>query len=178
MPALSSVRRLSLLLYWVSTLTLWALPFALAATVVLWAPAPEDLRAAFPGVRISDSLPGWLILGAMLSGAVPLIAVGYALWHLRALMRLYSRGVILAQACASAIQRIGLGVLGVLVLGVLAHTLQVLVLTALNPVGQRSVSVALGSTDLGLALTGGLLVLIGWVMREAAAAADENAAFV
>lgn len=178
MPAKPAVRRLSLLLYWASTLTLCALPLVLAAMVFLWAPEPEDLRAAFPGVQIAETLPGWARVAALLLGAVPVIAVAFTLWQLRTLMRLYSRGVILARACAAAILRIGLGVLAVLALGMVKHPLQVLALTASNPIGQRSVSVAVSSTDLGLAMTGGLLVLIGWVMREAAAVADENAAFI
>jgi len=47
-----------------------------------------------------------------------------------------------------------------------------------NPVGQRQLSVGVSHTEIWFVLTGGLLMVVGWALVEAARQADENRAFV
>ena len=58
------------------------------------------------------------------------------------------------------------------------HPLGSLILTYDNLVGSRHLSVSMSSNTYTLILTGGLLIVIGWVMREAARISDENRQFV
>ena len=97
---------------------------------------------------------------------------------MRGLFALYRRGQILTDAAAERIRRIGAALVVLAVAGTLLHTAQALLLTIDNPAGQRHLVLSLSSDSLGFLLSGGLLVVIGWAMREAARAAAENASFV
>jgi hypothetical protein len=57
-------------------------------------------------------------------------------------------------------------------------TLQVLALSWTNPPGQKMLQIGLSSDSLGFLVAGGLLTVIGWVMREAARIKAENEGFV
>ena len=47
-----------------------------------------------------------------------------------------------------------------------------------NPPGERVLTISLEGADLGQVLAGGLMVVIGWAMREAAVVAEENRGFI
>lgn len=49
-----------------------------------------------------------------------------------------------------------------------------LIFTMGNPVGQRQLSITLAQTHLLVGIAGCMLVVIGWVMVEAARIADDN----
>ena len=55
---------------------------------------------------------------------------------------------------------------------------QSVLLSWANPAGQRSLTVSLSTAMLGFALAAGLLIVIGWAMRDASDVAAENRAFV
>ena len=169
---------LSTALYHLTTLALIALPVAVAYGVLAVAPDTATLAQRFPGVLLPDPLSVGHAQVAAAIGALPTLAALYVLWQMRRLFRCYRVGQTLSGDAARAILRIGVGILAVLILGVLAHSLQGLALTLGNPPGQRSLSVAVSSADLALALTGGLILVIGWVMREAVDVAEENRGFV
>jgi uncharacterized membrane protein len=61
---------------------------------------------------------------------------------------------------------------------VLVPTLQIVVLSWHIGLGQRLLSIGIDSSTLGFLLSGGLLIVIGWVMREAAKAAEDAKGFV
>ena len=71
---------------------------------------------------------------------------------------------------------IGRALLAVAAFTIAVPTLHALILSWNAP--QRVLSIALDSGTLGFAIAAGLLTVIGWAMREAAAVKAENAAFV
>lgn len=101
-----------------------------------------------------------------------------ALLNLRRMLVNYANGRVLTFENAKAIRTIGIAVLLGTVATILGRTLTILILTATNPPGQRSLAVSLSSHDYFYVLFGGLLFVMGWVMAEASRQADENRQFV
>lgn len=173
----AKINWVSTTLFHAATLALVILPLAYLYGLA----QPLDaawFAASFPGVTLPEPLPDDLVLTTGLAGALPLFGALYVLWQMRRLFQLYRRGETLGAPAAVAILRIGAGLLATLILGIISHSLQILVLTLRNPPGERALSIAFSSQDFGLALAGGLMLVIGWVMREAVAAAEENRSFV
>lgn len=169
------VKRLSSVLFWVVSAGLILVP---AAAVLSFSMDPPDLADSFPNVAIADPLPGWTPGAVFAAGLLPIAAALFVLWQMRALFRLYKRGEMLSSGCALAILRIGAGVLAVMGLKIMAFTLQVLALTLGNPPGKRSLAIAIDSSDLGMMLAGAFVLVIGWVILEAARIAEDHRSIV
>lgn len=165
-------------LFALSWATLIGLPVALVWSVANGAAAPEAVRAAFPGVSIA-STPGpataWAVF---LVGLAPWLAVMAALWNVQALFALFRRGAALSHDAANRIRDIGLCLMAVAALGVIAHAGQLLLLTGGNAPGERVLAIQFGSAEIGFLLAGGLMIVIGRAMAEAARAVAENRSFV
>ena len=173
------VRRVSRVLAVVSTIGVVAVPVMAAG---LWALIElSTLKTAVPSIANLDAAqpisgPARLVgfLGTMLPGA----AVMVGLLYLRRLFNAYAAGEIFtvrnaARICGFAWSVIAMGLLRP-VSGILASV----AVTLGNPPGERSLVVGFGSPEVNILFVGGVLLVIGWVMREAAKLADENAAFV
>lgn len=165
----NSVKLLAERLYWVISAAMLLLPL-LALVAVLGNVLPE-----FPPPTV---ISGGELMAIWAVGAVVLAALLWVLWQMRALLDCYRRGEVLTDRAAMHILRVGQG-LGLLAgLRLLSSTALVLIVTHDNPPGQRMLSIAISSDTVGLALASGLLILIGWAMRQAAEVAQENASFV
>lgn len=178
MTNLARITRLAGWLYWAATVLLPVLPL-LVLGVLLWgACEPGWMATAFPGLPDGTALTPAKSAAVLAIGAVALVPITMALWQMRGLFARYRAGEILTPACACHIRRAG-GALTVLALvQTVTQPLQILMLTLDNPPGARQLAIGLTSEALWLLLAGGLLVVIGWVMAEAAQAAAENAEFV
>jgi hypothetical protein len=174
----AKIARLSAVLEALTSVALVLLPLAVVWSVVQGLTDPEAIRARFSELPVSTAIPPGKAAAVAALGLVTLIPALVALWRMRALFSRYRRGEILTPPAAELIRGIG-GALVVLALaGVLLRTAQVLVLTLDNPDGQKILAISFDGDFLGFLLSGGLLVVIGWAMREAARAAEENASFV
>ncbi|WJY22589.1 DUF2975 domain-containing protein [Fontisubflavum oceani] len=109
---------------------------------------------------------------------VSVVIAAYILWQMRTLFGFYKSGETLSARCADRILRIGQGLVTVGVVGFLSNTAIVLLLTMANQAGSRTLSLTFTDGDIGFFLAGGLIVVIGWVMREAVQVAEENRGFV
>lgn len=116
---------------------------------------------------------------AGLVGALGILSVLPLVSALRAMARLfahYQAGDILSHGNAETILRIGRALLVVAVFAVLVPTLQTLILGWNAP--QKALAIGLDGGTLGFLMSAGLLTVIGWAMREAAAVKAENEGFV
>ncbi len=178
MPDLSRIERLAARLWWITTALVVLLP-ALVVGWLYWGYAhPDWLGRSFPGLPASTALTGPKSMAVVLLGAVGLGPVLYALTRMRDLFARYRRGEILSPACARAIRRTGVALSLLAVWQTVALPLQILVLTFDNPPGEKQLVLQLGSEALWLLMAGSLLVIIGWVMAEAARVAEDNAGFI
>ncbi|MEM1387097.1 MAG: DUF2975 domain-containing protein [Pseudomonadota bacterium] len=111
-------------------------------------------------------------------GILPALGMFYVLSQMAALFARYSEGELLSEACANHILRIGVALLAIIALDVVAGALQGVIASAVNAPGSRVLAITFQGMDLGQFLAGGLLLTIGWTLREAARIAEENRAFV
>ena len=172
------VRRLSI---WLQRLTsLGIVVFVAFAASVVAFPAWFDgmISAAYPDLTVAAGINVSKRVVLLLMLSLPLVVTLYGLWNVRLLFGAYARGEVFSSVPAAYIRNVGAAMLANVVLSVLVHTIGSVVLTIDNPPGTRQLTVSLSSNTYLLLLMGGLLVVIGWVMREAARISDENSRFV
>ena len=178
MSDLSRISRLAGWLYVISSALMLLIPLLVA--VFLWRgwTDPSWLSVAFPALPDGTALTPMKSTLVIALGAVALLPVAAALLQMRGLFARYRQGEILTLPCARHILRAGQALVLLALVQFIILPVQIMVLTADNPAGERIVSLDFTSETLWLLLSGGLLVVIGWVMVEAARAAEENAGFI
>jgi len=148
---------------------------ALALMLVLgWLP---ELWA--PGLLGPDARP--LVLQRLLLwGLAALVAAPglVALATMAGLFGAFARGEVFTDFAARAIRRVGLMLVVGAVLKVVAGAARSVVVTYTNPPGERMLAVSVGSEEALLVLLGGLLVVIGQAMAEAARMEREMRAII
>lgn len=155
------------------TLILAAVPGRLPAGMVR-----KAFCAAFPDVSPAPLVTPVKTALCPGTGRVALLPMIRALIEMKRRFARDSRGDILSQACACHILRIGQALVAAALPGVVTRALQGLALTYDNGPGHRMLALSLDGATAGFILAGGLLVVIGWVMGEAARVADDNRGFV
>jgi hypothetical protein len=170
------LQSLSGVLYWVALALSVVLPLLVLVYAGKWVTDPASMLHLAPGLppetRVTPTQ-------AALAAAVALVSVLPLVAALRGMVRLFGRyrdGDVLSAENADTILQIGRAMLLVALFTVLTPTLQTLILSWIAP--QRTLSITLDSGTLGFLMAAGLLTVIGWAMREAAAVKAENAGFV
>ncbi|MEJ8561837.1 DUF2975 domain-containing protein [Yoonia sp. GPGPB17] len=139
---------------------------------------PEALNGALNGVTASpDATRGQMMTVVALNLISPLILF-LTLNEMRKLFGAYVKGHVLTEASARLIQRIGQGFLALAIVPFVLRPVQSALMTLANPPGERSIAIGLDNDMIFFALSGGLIVVIGWAMREASDVAAENKSFV
>lgn len=174
----SSLARIARPLSWLAFASLVALP----AAFLFGQFQQDDWRAAqlaeYPDLTTPAEIASGLWAGIALVDLVAMLMTLAVLWHVFHLLTLYARGAVLTLGNAHHIARIGRTLIALAIFGVLGQTIDVLLLTWGNPAGQRSLSISLTDLEIGLVLAGGVMVLIGWSMRQAADIADDHARII
>lgn len=126
-------------------------------------------------VAVDRELPLSTLLLAFLVNMLPAGVTVYALLILRRLFTLYEEAVIFSQENARCFLRLGYALLGWVAANFVFTALISLVLTMHNGPGERALVIGFGSADLATLIIGSVVILISWVMREAAAMEHEQA---
>ena len=170
------LQQLSGALYWVALALSVLLPIIVLVSAGKGVSDPASLLSRAPlvpaGTPVTTAQAG-------LVAAVALVSVLAMVAALRGMVRLfaaYRDGEVLSEGNADTILRIGRNLLIVAGFTVLVPSLQTLILSW--NAGQRMLSIGLDQGTLGFLLAAGLLTVIGFAMREAAAVKSENAGFV
>lgn len=167
MPIPARILRLSGRLYWLCTVLLFLAPLVVLGAIAYgWAGA-AGLPLRFPGLPELTVLTPAKAIAVTALGSLTLLPMLVMVLQMRRLFGRYRAGEILSDACAHHILRIGQALIALSVLMILLPTLQILILTADNPGATKVLSFSIDGAMIGLGLTGGLLLAIGWVMREA-----------
>lgn len=170
--------RLAGLLRWMLLAMAAAIP---VAVLLIAAFAPElvlqrDGLAGLP-LDIAAGEP-WRLRAAIGVGAMPSLVLIWGLVRLAALFRRVAAGEVFSEPGALALRDFAVAVLVHAALAPAAHTAIVLVLTAVNPAGQRHLSIALGSDDLAGVLIGLVFLAVAWILHEGRRIADDNALMI
>jgi Protein of unknown function (DUF2975) len=119
-------------------------------------------------------LGGWTRAVGFAVSMVPMMVLGWMLYQAFGLFDGYRRGEVFTNAAPVRLRRIGFSMLALALLRPVTVTALGLVLTMMNPPGQRIVSIAVSLDDYMIAAFGGLILAIGHVMVEAKRLADDN----
>ncbi|SNS80111.1 DUF2975 domain-containing protein [Antarctobacter heliothermus] len=141
---------------------------------VLLAHRLPELGIDLGGRMISETVTALLVIGALFA----LTTVLYTLWHMARLFECYAQDAALTPRAAHALRHVGFGFLAQAAAGLLAHPVETLLLTAGAPAGQKMLSFAVSSSDLGFVLAGGMMMIVGLVTSQAIALRAENEGFV
>jgi hypothetical protein len=169
---------LSNLLFWVCTVLAYALPLFIIVHILRGWYDPARLLEQYPVLPATAPVTPFqatLVAAVAVIATYPLVATFLGM---RRLFGRYRRGEILSDACATDILRIGQALFAVAAMTVIVPMLQIMILSWGLGQGQRLLSVGVDGSTLGFLLSGGLLIVIGWVMREAAQAAEDAKGFV
>jgi len=172
------ISKLATKLHWITAFVLFALPLTIFWQIMRVSLDVKTYAASFPDAVIAanvSTVQVWLCV------ALDMFVIGvvvYTLEQTRRLFAQFSRRYIFDFTTSDIITRIGVGLLVIVCGATVVYTLQVLVLTWTNPVGQRALSIMFDNSDVGFLLSAGLLLIIGWAMRDAAVLAAENSEFV
>lgn len=138
----------------------------------------EAIRTEFSDIPVSSHLPALTVVGLVATKVVLLMLLLYVLWQMQRLFLGYSRGNVLTYESARHLIRAGAALLLLALADVVVGAVQVLLLTFHNPEGQRQVSIDVTEQEIGFVLAGGLLMVVGWALVEAARHAEENREFI
>jgi hypothetical protein len=161
--------------------TIAGMVMAVAGTVWIWMD-PDLVRTILtPTLGIAGHpvtvTPGVQIIGLALS-APPLALLIYLLLQARAVFTGFIAGHVITDLAANRVWRIGMILVAKGLLVPFWRAAATVLVTINNTAGHKIVSLSLNLDDVLWAIVGGLLVAIGWTLREAARIAEENASFV
>ncbi len=126
-------------------------------------------------VAVTAPLASSTLIFAFLVSLIPTSIIIFGLINLRTLFTLYEKGIVFTQKNVQCFRNIGIALIA-LILANLAHgALLSVVLTLNNPVGERTISLTFGSEDLSALIMGAMIILVSWVMNEAASLEHEQA---
>lgn len=142
----------------------------------------ETMLASHPwlaGLRLPVRPLPWeesaLATAALLVAAAPSL---WGLWELRALFRGFAAGMVFSPSSARRLRRFALSLMVSGISEPVGSVLLSLAVLRHNPSDGPHGVLSISTADLFVVLLGVVLLVIAWVMGEAAALADENAGFV
>ncbi len=178
MATLDKIKRLSGWMFWISTVLCCVLPVVVILAILRGWFDPVALVTRFPTLPAATQPTAFQGAFVAVVGVLSVYPMVIAFLNMRRLFGRYRCGEILTEPCARHILRVGQALFAVAAMTVLVPTLQMLILSWNNPPGDRIIAIGLDGSTLGFLLSGGLLIVIGWVMREAALVAEDARGFV
>jgi hypothetical protein len=134
------------------------------------------LQRGIPGPLTLPS--GDILLLAGFVAAVPALVFLFALWQARKLFELIGIGHFLSEASQGLMVRLGRLALVLAVLGIVCHSLVVLLMTSANPPGQTLLLIEFDSSQFSSIIVAVLLFTFSLLTKETAAIFEENKSFI
>lgn len=128
----------------------------------------SNIAQHFLFTPLSKSL-GFLI--SLLSTGV----IMYGILQFITLFKNYEKGNVFSIQNVSYYRKIGYTLFYYVVANLISRPFMSLALTFQNPPHHKMISISFGSNDLFIMITGGLVLLVSWVMQEAYKISEENA---
>ena len=148
-----------------------AVLFAVSALPELWATNYLDGEAA-TALRPWQKLGLWVVAAVAIAPMIAMFAI------MARLFTGFAQGHVFTGESATSIRQIGGLLIVGAVLGVCVGAIRSILVTITNPEGQRSLAISFGSEEIILIVLGGLLLVIGQAMAEAARIDAENRSFI
>lgn len=175
---LRRIRRTSHWLAWACLALMVVLPLALCM-YLLMGDLPELAKMAnLPVDAIQLPLHAWQRWLAGGVASVPLVMLLMGLWQARSCFALFAQGQVFTGRATQHLRRFAAWVGAATLSGVLAATVNSVVLTWHNTPGTRRLAMGLGSDQLFMLLFAALVYLMADVIAQGQALAEENERFV
>lgn len=172
---LQKIRRTSLIFHKLITMLMVLLP---TTVLLMWAFVDlKTLELGWSEAEIGPLTVFERIAAAALS-TLPLSITLIALFNLRRLFGLYAQGNIFETANVRCFRNMGWALILIMPANVLFHSALSVLLSFDQMAGERMLAIGISSDDVGVAVVGGVIVIISWVMAEAADLSRDNAAIV
>lgn len=167
------IRRISRIMTWVIAVGAVALTAAYAAVWLVpgWLESIASGTFLGHGVPITQSIAIRTVTA--LVAAIPLMMLIYGLWQIKRLFQLFGDGSYFTIEGSQHLLKFGAALLLAAPAGVVTRAISSVLLTMQNEEGSRHLVLQAGSNDYFMIVLGGLLLAVGWVMREAARMASE-----
>ncbi|WP_305989690.1 DUF2975 domain-containing protein [Roseibium sp. MMSF_3544] len=180
---LSRIHRLSSTMKWFVTVVfvLIAVLGSLLALVTLL-PVMAGITASMLDLadverKLSD-VPLGQRVGLVATVCVAFFLLGGICWHARQLFDRFSNGAFFEPETQSRVVKIGAWLIAYGVFDILSNPISSVLLTWDRAPGQRQLEIALNGGEFLVLIFGALMLVFGWIMREAATLAEENRQFV
>lgn len=135
---------------------------------------PPSFLANLP-VSPTGSLPAPILVAGFMASLLPIGVMVFGLMTLRTLFRLYEDGIIFSAANVRCFRRLGYAFIAWVLANVIYTPVLSIIITAINPPGEKALVVQFGSPQLSALVIGGIILLIAWVMDEGRKLKDEQA---
>lgn len=173
----SNVQRSAHLVYFGGWLALIGLPLAAIAALVVLGPSGLALEI-WDGVAIRGTPQGLPLWSALTIWALGIGLYAFVIGHVISTGNRFRKGEMLSRDVARGVIRIGQGMFAIALFSLLSYPALTILLTWANPVGERSVAVALDHTTVWFLVAGVLIVLIEQALQAGVIAQEENRSFV
>ncbi len=131
------------------------------------------------GTLPNSNLPTDMVL--LIAAAVAFLPIALFLigmWEARTMFHLIGDGFLLDQDCQKSMVRLGRLAIASAVLGIVARTLILVLMTSNNPPGQKMLSIGIGSGEISSLIIGLLFFIFALVVKETASIAEENRSII
>lgn len=125
-------------------------------------------------VEILHQVSGKEAFYAFLAGILPTAVIMFLLFFLIKLFKLYEQGEIFSRSNVKVIRNIGIMMLIEQFVGLIHEPLMGLILTIHNPPGHRLASVSFDNYNVNYIITAVMIILVSWIMNEAAKLQEEQ----
>ncbi|WP_133192682.1 DUF2975 domain-containing protein [Labrenzia sp. 011] len=180
---LTRIRQLSNMMKWFVTVLLILVAVISAGLVsALLLPAILDVSTAIfeiaPVERKLSEVPFGQRLGLIALVFSAFFLLSRLFWNIRQLFVQFHNGAFFTSSTQTRILNAGLWLLAFGFFDILSKPVASVLLTWDHALGDRSLVVELTGSELFFLVFGSLMLVFGWIMREAASLADENRQFV
>ncbi|GAA0623958.1 MULTISPECIES: DUF2975 domain-containing protein [Thalassospira] len=175
---LKNVRTISTLLYWVCAI---AIIFQILVVPLVWyAPGWVEASTSQMTVSLADlhALSGWQKYVTMAVMMIPSLVLAYGLYRLRKMFGAFAHNAIFQPEPIRHLKAFGIALLAQTLIKPLTGAATSVLATFHRPAGERVLSIGLSNAEASTLFLGGLIIVIAWVLGEAARIDDENRSFV
>lgn len=181
---LTRIRRVSAFMKWVVTVVLAIiLIFGVIVTIGIALPnelmiaADEMLDVADVERRLGD-VPHFQRIAIAGLAAIAFTLLLIAGWNIRQVFRRFQKMEFFSPKTLANVISFGVWLIAFAVFDLISDPIGSVLLTYDYPPGKRAVDITLDGGEIFFLILGALMLLFGWILREAALIADENRQFI
>jgi hypothetical protein len=161
---------------WLSRISIIVIVLSLLGYAYVWTNTKFAYQVvsqnAFPD--LPEQLTHWQNILLFIFGAVPSLMFAAVLWHAKQFFDLYASGQIFPETGGEKLKSIGRYCLWLAIVNPVVRMIALLIMTCLNPPGQKILVISFSSTDGFLFVFSGMLFMIGYILSESNRIVEEN----